>query len=325
MITSDASVVEKAADIGINYFDTARGYQGGQNERMVGAALKAKRKQLYISTKTHSGTKDAALADLDTSLKELGTDYVDIWYLHGKSRAEQLTPELMEAQQIAKKAGKIRFAGFSTHGGFDAVIPAATAMKHFDVILTSYNFTMGESIDKVVDAAKEAGIGIVAMKVMAGGFRRAKPGDSLHTILKKDGAFTAALKWALKNPRIDTTIPSMTDMDQLDENFRAMSAPFGESDQKSLTAQLRHIMPLYCRGCGGCEGTCPKGVPVPDLVRFAMYADGYGQFALGRERFLELPEEVRAIRCGDCAECSVQCRNGVHVAERLIRAQELFA
>jgi hypothetical protein len=66
MITSDGSVVERAADIGINYFDTARGYQGGNNERMVGAALKAKRNSLYISSKTHAPNKEQALSDLNT-------------------------------------------------------------------------------------------------------------------------------------------------------------------------------------------------------------------------------------------------------------------
>ena len=77
--------------------------------------------------------------------------------------------------------------------------------------------------------------------------------------------------------------------------------------------------------CGSCNGVCPKGLPVSDMVRYTMYAENYGQFALGRERFLELPRELREVRCGDCDSCSVQCPNGVRVSERLIRAQELFA
>src|SRR6185369_9234512 len=102
MITSDQSVVERAADIGITYFDTARGYQGGQNERMVGGALKGKRNSLILSSKTHAPNKEGALADIDTSLKELGTDHLDIWYLHAKSKGDQITDDLMEAQNIAK-------------------------------------------------------------------------------------------------------------------------------------------------------------------------------------------------------------------------------
>src|ERR1044072_7160438 len=110
MVTSDGSVVERASGIGITYFDTARGYQGRNNERMVGAALKRKRKDLVLSTKTHAASKDEALRDLDTSLKELGTDFVDIWYLHAKSAPGEVTDGLLQAQQTAKKAGKIRFA-----------------------------------------------------------------------------------------------------------------------------------------------------------------------------------------------------------------------
>jgi hypothetical protein len=324
MITSDQSVVEKAADIGITYFDTARGYQGGNNERMVGAALKSKRKNIVLSSKTGARTKQEALDHLNTSLKELGTDYLDIWYLHGKGRADQLTDDLLEAQQIAKKDGKIRFAGLSTHGGQAEVIPAAISKK-LDVVLTAYNFTMDPGFLSLLESAAKDGVGVVAMKVMAGGFRRVKQGDKLYDTLKREGAMLAALKWVLKNPSVSTTVPSMTDMDQLDENLKAMSVSFTDKDEKLLAAQLEYIRPLYCRMCGECSGTCPKGLPVSDIVRYLSYADGYGQFALGRESFLSLPTEVRDVRCSLCPTCAVQCPNGVRVAERLSRAQEVFA
>jgi predicted aldo/keto reductase-like oxidoreductase len=136
---------------------------------------------------------------------------------------------------------------------------------------------------------------------------------------------TAALKWVLRNPHVGTTIPSMTDMDQLDENLRAQSQPFRDVDAKLLAINLERIAPFYCRMCGECDGQCRKGLPVQDVIRFAMYADGYGQFALGRERFSELDPEHAAVRCGDCPGCTVNCPYGVKVADRLIRAQELFA
>jgi len=87
MITSDQSVIERAADLGVNLFDTARGYQGGNNERLVGAALKGRRDKVLVSTKSAAGTKAEALAHLDESLKQLDTDHVDIWYLHAKKAA----------------------------------------------------------------------------------------------------------------------------------------------------------------------------------------------------------------------------------------------
>src|SRR5512137_1146995 len=143
MITSDPTVIERAADLGVNYFDTARGYQGGNNERMVGAALKSRRKQVAIATKTPANTGEAALTDLETSLRELGTDYVDVWLLHARSKAEDITDDLVAATQTAKKQGKARFVGISTHGGHASVFPAVIARaSELDVILTSYNFSM---------------------------------------------------------------------------------------------------------------------------------------------------------------------------------------
>jgi len=325
MIPPARRVVERAADPGLTYFDTARGYQSGNNERMVGAALKGKRNQITLSSKTQAGTREQALADLDTSLKELGTDHLDIWYLHAKQAPGDVTDDLIDAQQTAKKAGKIRFAGVSTHGGQPELMPWLAKNARIDVILTSYNFTMDPGMNALIEEASKAGKGIVAMKVMAGGFRRLRPTDPNYIKLKQDGGLLAALKWVVRNPLVNTTIPSMTDMEQLEENLKAMAQPFGPADQKLLAAQLERISPFYCRMCGQCSGMCPQGVPVPDVLRFLTYADGYGQFALARERYSELPQQYASVKCADCPGCQVRCPNGVRVAERLIRAQELFA
>jgi predicted aldo/keto reductase-like oxidoreductase len=291
---------------------------------MVGAALKSKRKDLIISTKTHAMAKEQALQDLDTSLKELGTDYVDIWYLHGKSRPEELTDSLIEALQTAKKSGKARYVGVSTHNGQKELIPGIISKApNFDVILTSYNFTMNADLDAVIESAAKAGIGFVAMKVMAGGSKSRR--GPANPVLTREGAMLAALKWVLKNKNIHTTIPSITDMEQLDENIRALSNPFTDADQKILTAHLQDIRPLYCSMCGSCSGKCPKGMPVADVLRYLTYAEGYGEFQLGRENFLALSQEVKNIRCSSCETCSIKCPNSVHVTQRLMRAQELFA
>jgi hypothetical protein len=326
MVTSDQSVIEKAADLGINFFDSARVYSRGNNERMVGAALKSKRKDVIICTKSMSSAKAEAMANLETSLKELGTDYIDIWHLHGKSSAGEITNDWLEVQAQAKKDGKIRFSGISVHNGHANIIPAMIKnANQIDVLLTSYNFSMPPEIEQGIIAASKAGLGIVAMKVMAGGFRRPRGGETTQEILKREGAMLAALKWVIKNKNVSTTIPSITDMEQLEENIEAMGSPFSEADQKTLTAQLDYIRPLYCRMCDECSGKCPKGVPVSDVLRHLAYAEGYGEFELGRENFLELPTEVRNVRCDLCPVCTINCPNGVRVAERLKQAQEWFA
>jgi predicted aldo/keto reductase-like oxidoreductase len=328
MVTSDQSVVERAADIGINYFDTARVYQGGNNERMVGAALKSYRDKVYISSKTPAHDQKSALSDLDTSLKALQTDHLDVWHLHSRSTPAEVSDDVLEAQRIAKRDGKIRFAGVSFHAGHAEMIPAMLKLNHFDIFLMSYNFTMDPAIEPLIATARKAGVGVVAMKVMAGGARPTafyKVDPEKLNKLTREGAPVAALKFVLKNPNVDTLIPSIVDNEQLDQNISAMNSPFTPSDAKLLAQRLEEIKPLYCRMCGKCDGQCSQGLPVADVLRFLMYAEGYGQFALGREHFQALPAELAAVRCASCSNCTVECPHGVRVAERLHTAQQLFA
>jgi hypothetical protein len=327
MITSDPSVIERAVDAGINYFDTARVYSGGNNERMVGAALKPHRKNLIISTKSKAQDRAGLMAHLETSLKDLQTDYVDIWYLHSKDRADQVTDEIVEAQQEAIKQGKVRFSGLSLHNGHAEVIPATIAKKKIDVVLTTYNFAMGPQMEPIIKQLHDAGLGVVAMKVMAGSLNldRSYDFNRAKQAMEKPGAPLAALKWSLRVPWIHTSIPSIKDVDQLEEDLRAMREPYTKDDSVILAKQLDRITPLYCRTCGTCRGVCPQGLPVSDVLRILTYSEGYGEFDLARERFLELTPEQQAVKCADCSKCAIECPNGVRVQDRLVRAQELFA
>jgi hypothetical protein len=326
MITSDPSVITRAADMGINYFDTSRGYQGGQNERMVGAALGAKRKDVFVSSKCDGPwTGQSILAQLDTSLKELNTDHLDVWLLHGLGSGAQITDELVEAQRKAKQAGKVRFIGMSTHN-LPAVVDRVIETK-LEIVQAQYNFTSAAEWAPAIEKLNQAGVGLVAMKVMAarGGGGRRGGAQAAPAPPTPVGRMTAALKWVIKNPVVATTVPSMTDIDQLEQNFAVMGQSFTDSDQKVLTATLKEIRPYFCSMCGQCEGQCPKGLPARDLVRFVMYADGYGQFPLGRENFQRMSAEHQAIRCADCSSCAIKCPHGVRVAQQAMRAQELFA
>jgi len=327
MLTSDASVLQRAADLGVNHFDTARVYQRGNNEHMVGAALKSRRKEIILASKTLAPNKQRALLDLDESLKALSTDHLDIWYLHDKRSASQITDDLIEAQQIAKQQGKVRFAGLSLHSSYAEVFPAVIRNGKIDVVLVTYNFAMEGRIDPLLQSLDVAGLGVVAMKVMAGSFGMDPSYDyqGSRQRLKRSGAPAAALRYVLRNRHVHCAIPSITDMDQLDENVRAMSVPFTEADKKLLASQLEHIRPLYCRMCGECAGACPKGLPVADMLRYLTYAEGYGQYALGREHWTALPPTLKDVRCDLCPACSIKCPYGVQVQQRLGRAQELFA
>ena len=329
MITSDQAVIERAFDMGINCFTSSRDYQNGNNERLLGAALKGRRDKVILSTeaidmmwrpKTEKETAEYVLNNLNVSLKELQTDYVDLFFLHHKDEPSWIPDEAVEGVRIAKKQGKIRNAGITTHT-LPKVADYLVKSKLFEVVIPIYNFTMDAEMHAAAKKVHDAGIGVIAMKVMAGGLRAEKPLPQL----KRAGALVAALKWAMNNPNVDAAVSSVTDVDQLEENVRAMTEPFTDSECQLLAVTLEQFGPNYCRLCGRCEGTCAKGLPIPEILRCGMYAEGYGQFALGRSKFLELPAEARDRRCGGCSSCSVRCVYGIRVAERVSHTQELLS
>jgi LSD1 subclass zinc finger protein len=328
--TSDAGVIQRAVDLGINFIDTGRMYQN--NERLLGTALKGRRKDVVIAGKTSAKTKAEALADLEASLRELQSDYIDIWQLHNKTRPEDVTDELLGALQTAKKSGKVRFVGITSHLNVPVMLSHMLKIGGTDVTLCGYNFTFKPEVTEAIRAARKTGMGIIAMKVLAGGFARIQNSaprfegspNALIQTLQQDGAMTAAIRWALSNESVDTSAVCMSDFDQVEENVRALSQPFSVRDQQLLGAKLSFLRPRYCRMCGACGGVCEKGVPVPDMLRFLVYAEGYGDFPMARRSYLELPREARNVRCADCSHCTVNCPNGVEVQQRLMRAQELL-
>ncbi len=141
MVTSDASVIERAADMGINYFDTCRNYQHGNNERLVATGLKGKRQKIYLSSKTDGQTKEAALAELDTSLQRAGDRPSGRLVPAREEQSRNVPDELFEAQQIALQQGKIRFTGVSTHNAKE-MVPFLVNKGATDVVLATFNFTM---------------------------------------------------------------------------------------------------------------------------------------------------------------------------------------
>jgi len=325
--TPEPTVIARAVDLGVNYFDTASDYANGNSERLVTQGLKGvPRDKVIVVSKTPAKTRGVFMSDLEASLKNLSTDRIDIWLLHGKSKPEEVPDELLEAGSQAKKQGKIRFFGVSTH---DLNLMADHFLKagNIDAVTFTYNFTMGKGKDEAIAKLSKAGIGLTAMKVMAaygGGLPKmpAGGGEPPPTAL---GNALPALKWVLRNPMVATTIPGVRDAEMLELNVRALSEAFTAGDEKQLVARSEAIRPYYCRMCYSCRGQCPKGMPVQDQLRILAYADIYRDLPLAQRSFNALPKEVRDLRCADCAQCSVRCPNGVRVADRLIRAQELLA
>jgi aryl-alcohol dehydrogenase-like predicted oxidoreductase len=319
-IIPDPEVIARAIDLGVNYFDTARGYGEGKSEQITGAALKGKRDKVVLASKTDARTKADVFKDMDASLKALGTDHVDIWHLHSRDTPDTITDEAVEACEMLKKQGKTRFIGVSAHD-INAVVDTILKIGKFDVVQTTYSYAIAAPYrNAAIDKLHDAGMGVVAMKVII-----AVAGFVPRDIELPDEGPLAAIKWVLTNPAISTTVPYVKNISELEMNVRAMTEPFTPQDEKMLYVRNQGIRPLYCRMCYECKGQCPKGVPVTDELRFLAYNDFGGNFDQARGNFRLLPKEIQGIRCSECSSCAIECPNGVEVRSRLIRAQELLA
>ena len=317
----DPDILARALELGINYYDTARIYGQGKSEQILGKAIQGKRDKIVLASKTYSNTKAKILEDIETSLKTLGTDHLDIYHQHSRHTPQEITDEMIETMELVKKQGKTRFIGVSTHDP-NAMVDFILKAGKFDVVQTTYSYAIGAPFrDAAIARLHKAGIGVVAMKVV---IATATPKGDKGNHLSNEGGL-AAIKWVLRNPSISTTVPWSETKEELEINFRAMTEEFTPADEKILFVRNEQIRELYCRMCFQCKGKCPKGVPVADELRFLAYNDFKGNFHEARESFWELPRNIRSIRCAECAECVVQCPNGVKVHERLIRAQELLA
>ncbi len=330
MNSDNPNLIRAALDAGILLLDTAHGYMGGRNEEVIGGVIKGRpRDSFFISSKVspardrktgiygEGATTEDFLVKLDISLKRLGLDYVDILCHHGVSRRDSAQFEpVLKALEKAKKEGKIRFAGISTHSNEPEVIRAATDAKVYDVVVTAYNFKQKHypEVREAIAGAAQAGLGIIGMKSMAGGNRR---GNAL-------GNPAAAIKWVLQDRNVHTIIAGFTAFEQMDMDLDVMENPaLTDTDKKDLQKEAS-LTGLYCQGCGKCLGRCLQKLPIPDLMRAYMYAQGYQNLSLAQDLVLSL--DLAKSVCDDCSSCPVRCPSGFNVASKIrniVRVRDL--
>jgi uncharacterized protein len=322
MLTPEPEVLRIAFDNGVNYVDTARKYMDGRNEEIVAKALKGRRDKVYVATKTLPGSrsKEDIIRDVEASLRTLETDYVDVIQLHNLDGKERIfVPETREALTLLKKQGKVRFCGVTTHRNEVEVLNALVDDKDrfFDTCLVKYNFESPREVGEAIARAAKAGVGVVAMKTQAGGYRT--------ETLGKVSPHQAALKWALQNPNVTMAIPGMKDLAQLREDIAVMGMPFQSADERILGKYHAAIAGFYCDLCGTCEGSCPKGVQISTVNRALMYAEGYRSSELARSTYREVPHAASAAACSECPVCVASCVRGLDIAAKMERARTALA
>ena len=317
MNADNPAVIQESYKQGVRLFDTARDYQRGRNEEMLGRVIRGLnvRSQVYIQTKAHpplirpttaEQRKTAMLEELDRSLAALQTDYVDIFLLHAPSNNQRNDSGIREALSEMKKQKKARYIGFATHDGARAdQLDEAAKEGFFDTIAVSVNFTMARdtALLNAIRNVANAGIGIVAMKTQAGG---------------RGVNNTAALKWVLRHQEITTAIPGYANFDHMRENLSvAYGLDYTDAERKFLSDGNLQALVRFCLQCENCAPTCPKGVDIPTLMRTHMYAAGYGNFVHARETFDEIAANVSLENCADCSDCRAKCANHVKIADNI--------
>lgn len=319
MNCSDPAVLHRAFDLGINFYDTAHSYMNGRNEEMVGKVFRDKRDKVIIQTKIRvKASEKENRASLETSLKRLQTDYVDVLLAHSLTSSGDVSNDaLVEFLRQMKKEGKARFTGFSSHSGMAPLLKEAAKANVHDVALVSYNFTHTNDLEEAVEAAAKSGIGVIAMKTQAGGYKSKDMGGlSPHQ---------AALKYVLMDQNVATAIPGVTTIQQIEECAGVMKTALSKKDLDSLEQYQCYLQGRVCTMCGGCIGECPHGVAHGDFLRAVLYLDGYRNRNLANEA-LSSGNGLQAIKhCLDCSSCSVTCRRGIDIHAQIKAVHNVFS
>jgi predicted aldo/keto reductase-like oxidoreductase len=330
-------LIHRALDHGVNYIDTARLY--GDAEEKVGEVMRTRRGDCCLATKVQSRDAKAAEKDLATSLRTLGVDHVDIWLLHdisNRAAYEQVMGKggSFAVAQKAKKAGKTRFIGITSHSM--TVAAAAIRTDEFDVIMVPYNVMAREPETKVIPLAKKHDLGMVAMKANGGGipfrlFRRT--GKSLGRRRRGNLTVQDTLTYVLSNPDLHVALQGTSLIKELEENIRVAETyrPFTVRQRERLIqyADSLHMSDDYCINCGYCL-PCPAGIPIPKIQQmFDLTRQGPWLWWEPHDR-AELREEYLKIRrdashCLSCGRCERMCPARLPVTDRLRQAKETFS
>ena len=294
-------------DAGVNYIDTARGYT--VSEEFLGFALEGIREHFVLAPKSMARTAEAMAADIDVSLKNLRTDYIDLYQVHNPNLAqlEQVCAPggALEALEAAKAAGKIGHIGITAHS--KEVFEKALELPWVETVMFPNNIveTQGE---KLIRACREKKAGFIDMKPLAGG-------------AIEDA--TLALRFICANEDVDVLIPGMAEISELSQNLAACedTAPLSAEEKAKIMAIRQDLGTNFCRRCNYCQ-PCAAGINISGVFLFEGYLSRYGLAEWAKGRYATLP--VKASACIGCGACEDRCPYHLPIRKMLKSAAEKF-
>ena len=277
-------LLQKAYAHGVNFYDTARFYT--DSEEKIGAAFEGMRDKIYIASKTMTTKVDEFWEQLETTLKNLRTDYLDIYQFHNPAFCPKPGdgPGLYEAMLEAKEQGKIRHIGITNHRL--AVAEEAIESGLYETLQFPFSYLSSEKELALVEKCKKAGMGFIAMKALAGGLiNNSKAAYAF--MLQHD---TVLPIWGIQRER------------ELDEFLSYQeNEPVIEEVQPIIAADLKELQGEFCRGCGYCM-PCPVGIEINNCARMSlMIRRAPSEAQLTEEMQAKMKKIEECLHCGKCA------------------------
>ena len=299
--------IEKALEQGINFIDTARGYT--VSESLIGGALSGKRQQVFLATKSMARDREGFKKDIEISLNNFKTDYIDLYQFHNVVSLQELEKAMakggaIEAMLEYKDKGIIKSIGITGHSL--KVMEKAIEYDVFETIQFPYNAveTQGTELFK---KAYEKNLGTIAMKPFAG------------------GAITnarASLKFILENQHITCAIPGMFSIEQLMDSIKAIEEmPLSQDEKEALSKEASELGERFCRRCGYCQ-PCSKGINIPVVLVMESYYKRYNLMEWAQTRYNNMPS--RASDCEKCGLCEAKCPYQLPIREMLEAVKQTF-
>ena len=326
-------IINRALDLGVNYVDTARNYR--DSEEKIGLVLKDRRDDCFIATKTTARDASGLMKDLETSLRDLQTDKIDVYQLHTVSDGETYKRVMapggaLEGAKKAKSQGKIDHIGITIHRDLNTM-KAAIESDEFETLLVAYSPLDQENVsDEILPMARERDMGVIIMKPLSGGLlclpehQREKLGD------KPDPIATGSLRYILSNENVTLAIPGMQRMREVEEDVPVGNMP--KMSQEEATELLRSIGSMgreyrygqVCLRCGYCQ-PCPQGVVIPTIFRALDMYRNYPESLKHQGVELYASLEIKADACEECEQCMEKCPAGLSIPELLKEVVEIFS
>lgn len=298
-------LLQKAFYHGVNYFDTARAYS--DSEEKIGAAFKYTRDRIIISTKTAAQNAEDMWKDLEESLRMLQTEYIDIYQFHNPAFCPKPGDEsgLYDAALEAQRQGKIRHIGITNHR--ISVAEEAIASGLYETLQFPFSYLAAEADARIVQACKEAEMGFIAMKGLAGGLIH--NAACAYAFMAQPQFSHVAPIWGIQKER------------ELDEFLSYQTCPpkLDEEKQKEIAADKEQLSGDFCRGCGYCM-PCPAGIEINNCARMSLMLRRAPQEGWLSEEWQEKMKKIE--NCLHCGRCMSKCPYGLNTPELLAKNYE---